>query len=271
MKRSHFWVQDRKFGGKELDRVSGLNLMDFEARIYDPTTGRFYTPDPLSHINYWLSPYAFCANSPISHSDPTGMFLLENIKEGGTYGVVCVYPNYCLREESSLPEGEEIILHDYQTASNNSLPIILVDNIEDFADALGELEGMGVKTQDFVINSHGKSGSFSIGTEQVDISTDFTSLRTGLQNKNVLINACNVGLKPRGPKFTESFSDDTKSNTITSLQILYANYKYDNSNYLTNGLNFTPCFTSKFYLSEKGSFVKYVSNLTVDKYWGIRY
>ena len=67
------WVQDRKFGGKELDRVSGLNLMDFEERIYDPTTGRFYTPDPLSHINYPLSPYAYCANSPISHSDPTGM------------------------------------------------------------------------------------------------------------------------------------------------------------------------------------------------------
>ena len=69
------WMQDRKFGNKELDRVSGLNLMDFEARIYDPTTGRFYTPDPLSHINYPISPYAYCANSPISHSDPTGMFI----------------------------------------------------------------------------------------------------------------------------------------------------------------------------------------------------
>uniref|UniRef100_UPI003EBA0CC4 RHS repeat domain-containing protein n=1 Tax=Muribaculum intestinale TaxID=1796646 RepID=UPI003EBA0CC4 len=38
-----------KFGNKELDRVNGLDLYDFEARAYDPATIRFYRPDDLAH------------------------------------------------------------------------------------------------------------------------------------------------------------------------------------------------------------------------------
>ena len=36
------------FGDKELDRTSGLDLYDFEARAYDPALGRFRQPDPHS-------------------------------------------------------------------------------------------------------------------------------------------------------------------------------------------------------------------------------
>jgi RHS repeat-associated protein len=39
--------QPFKFGGKELDRMNGLNLYDFVWRGYDPATGRFLTIDPL--------------------------------------------------------------------------------------------------------------------------------------------------------------------------------------------------------------------------------
>lgn len=170
-----------------------------------------------------------------------------------------------------MKKDEKVILHDYQTAYENSLPIILVDNIEDLADALSELEGMGVKTQDFVINSHGSPGAFSVGFEPVDIHADFTPLRKGLQNKNVLIGACDVGLNKEGAAFTLAFSDDTKSKTITSLQPIVSGYKYDGSNYITNGIRIIPTKYSTFNISLKGPCAKRVFNLTIDKKWGIKY
>ncbi|MCM1292411.1 MAG: RHS repeat-associated core domain-containing protein, partial [Bacteroides sp.] len=53
-----------KFGGKELDRVSGLDLSDFKARLYDPALGRFLRPDDLADKYHPLSPYLYCAANP---------------------------------------------------------------------------------------------------------------------------------------------------------------------------------------------------------------
>jgi len=64
-----------KFGNKELDRVNGLDLYDFEARAYDPATIRFYRPDDLAHKYHPISPYAYCANNPLFNTDPTGQVL----------------------------------------------------------------------------------------------------------------------------------------------------------------------------------------------------
>ena len=63
------------FGGKELDRVSGLDLYDFEARPYDPATGRFRSQDSFSEIYYPLSSYLYCAGNPLVNIDPTGMIV----------------------------------------------------------------------------------------------------------------------------------------------------------------------------------------------------
>ena len=65
-------VNRRSFGGKELDRVSGLDLYDQEARQYDPALLRFTRPDDLGYKFYPVSPFAFCLNNPMIHTDPTG-------------------------------------------------------------------------------------------------------------------------------------------------------------------------------------------------------
>ena len=62
-----------RFGGKEMDRTAGLDLCDFEARLYDPATGRFTNPDLLAEKNHPHTPFAFCANNPLIFIDPTGM------------------------------------------------------------------------------------------------------------------------------------------------------------------------------------------------------
>ena len=53
--------------------VGSLDSYDFEARVYDPTMGRFTAPDPLAWDTPWVSPYSYCASNPIRYIDPTGM------------------------------------------------------------------------------------------------------------------------------------------------------------------------------------------------------
>ena len=65
--------QPWKFGGKEFDRTAGLDLYDFEARAYDPSTARFLRHDDLTEKYLPLSPYTYCANNPLRLIDPTGM------------------------------------------------------------------------------------------------------------------------------------------------------------------------------------------------------
>ncbi len=60
------------YGGKELDRTSGLDLLDFEARAYAPLLPRFRSMDPLCYKYYDISPYAYCANNPFRNIDLHG-------------------------------------------------------------------------------------------------------------------------------------------------------------------------------------------------------
>lgn len=61
-----------KFGNKELDRINGLDLYDFEARAYDPATIRFYRLDDLAHNYHPISPYVYCLNNPLLNIDKDG-------------------------------------------------------------------------------------------------------------------------------------------------------------------------------------------------------
>ena len=66
-------VQKYKYGGKELERMHGVDLYDFSARMQDPVLGRFNTMDPMCEKYYSISPYAYCNNNPIMYIDPNGM------------------------------------------------------------------------------------------------------------------------------------------------------------------------------------------------------
>ena len=66
-------VQPWKYGGKELERMHGLDLYDFIARMQDPTTGRFISIDPMCEKYYSISPYVYCMNNPVRYVDPNGM------------------------------------------------------------------------------------------------------------------------------------------------------------------------------------------------------
>ena len=65
-------LQPYKYGGKELDRTSGLDAYDYGARQYNPVTARWDRVDPLSEKYYNVSPYAYCHDNPIMCIDPDG-------------------------------------------------------------------------------------------------------------------------------------------------------------------------------------------------------
>jgi len=51
------------FGGKELDRMAGLDQYDFDARMYDPATIRFTRMDDMAEKYQPASPYAYCLDN----------------------------------------------------------------------------------------------------------------------------------------------------------------------------------------------------------------
>lgn len=61
------------YTGQKRDSATGLYY--YNARYYDPTMGRFITPDTIVQDPYdpqYLNRYAYCRNNPVNLVDPTG-------------------------------------------------------------------------------------------------------------------------------------------------------------------------------------------------------
>lgn len=56
--------------------------MTLDARIYDPSIGRFLSADPLMEMFPNQSPYSYALNNPLSFKDPSGL-APEKEKGGG--------------------------------------------------------------------------------------------------------------------------------------------------------------------------------------------
>jgi len=61
------------YNGKEMDRMHGLNQLDYGARWYDASLGRWGAVDPLAEKFTYVSSYVYCDNNPVIFTDPTGL------------------------------------------------------------------------------------------------------------------------------------------------------------------------------------------------------
>lgn len=84
-------VQPYKYNGKEFDKMHGLNTYDYGARQYNPVTGRWDRVDPLAEDYQDVSPYVYCLNNPISHTDKDGRFPLVSNIIGAVAGAATDY------------------------------------------------------------------------------------------------------------------------------------------------------------------------------------
>jgi RHS repeat-associated protein len=69
------------FTGQRLDSVTGL--LYFNARYYDPVSGRFVRADTVQSNASGMDPYAYVGDSPIGKTDPTGQYISGG--NGDTY------------------------------------------------------------------------------------------------------------------------------------------------------------------------------------------
>ena len=78
------------FSGKESQSFlsASIPLLDFGARMYDPTTARWTAQDPLAEKYYAVSPYAYCLGNPITFIDPNGESTWVKLADDGTYVVI---------------------------------------------------------------------------------------------------------------------------------------------------------------------------------------
>ncbi|WP_461639617.1 DUF6443 domain-containing protein [Labilibaculum euxinus] len=78
-----------KYNGKEYQEETGW--LDYGARMYDASLGRFHTVDPLAEKYSFQSPFAYAANNPILYVDYKGLGPWDYFRGAGIgvgYGAV---------------------------------------------------------------------------------------------------------------------------------------------------------------------------------------
>jgi RHS repeat-associated protein len=82
--------------GTDLNRITytareamgdSLGFFYYRHRIYDPTTGRFTSEDPLGFVD-GANRYVYCGNKPINSIDPKGQWGIPGAIYGGIVGAV---------------------------------------------------------------------------------------------------------------------------------------------------------------------------------------
>ena len=263
-----------KFNGKELDQETGLYY--YGARYMNPVISIWYGVDPMAEKYPNISAYLYCHANPIRLIDPNGEYDFEGTIEANKYyPVIAVF-------SSNLSDRTGALEYDHAKAIEAGMPVMKVDDMEDFANAMEALKNINSVSGAYTLNSHGTAGTadteknpahFYIGNDMVTSNTDFSILKSGLEGRQVFIGACNVGaLGGNGYELVENMSKQTSSTVIAPDHPLLSGYTYDGSNYLNRSKVIFPypaIEQNGYTISSRGSMFALIHNVTIDKTKGI--
>ena len=115
-----------RFTGKELDKISDLNMYDFGARWYDVAGVPMWTSvDPLAEKYYNVSPYAYCAGNPVMLVDPEGK---EPTEDEAARIAAHVYGD---KEDDILTGGWRVSTTDFGIKNENGLKSQVYERVND--------------------------------------------------------------------------------------------------------------------------------------------